>query len=117
MVGIKKMNKAIKILKDNFKKDINIDQIEILLHLADNEPEPVSYSALSQLMDKPPEIITRNIEMLSGHYLKDPINGEWVDTGLGLVKAVPSPSDSEDHVAFLTDRGTKVVWILNELIR
>ncbi len=30
------MNKAIKILKDHVKIDINVDQIEILLHLADN---------------------------------------------------------------------------------
>ena len=47
MEGIKKMNKAIKILKNHVKKDINVDQIEILLHLADNEPDPVSYSTLS----------------------------------------------------------------------
>jgi hypothetical protein len=46
MEGIKKMNKAIKILKEHVKKDINVDQIEILLHLADNEPDPISYSTL-----------------------------------------------------------------------
>jgi len=116
MHGIKKMNKAIRILRDYVNKDINIDQLAILLHLADNEPEPVSYSTLSKLMDNSKASISRNIEMLSGHYLKDPITGEWVDTGLGLVKTSPSPHDSEDCVAFLTDRGTKVVWILNELI-
>lgn len=117
MEGIKKMNKAIRILKDHVKKDINLDQIEILLHLANNEYEPVSYSALSKLMDNSIASISININILGEYYIKDPSNGEWVDTGLGLVKAFPSPNDSEEYVAFLTDKGTKVVWMLNELIK
>jgi len=117
MEGIKKMNKAIKILKEHVKKDINVDQIEILLHLADNEPDPISYSTLSKLMDNSAASITRNIEMLSEHYIEESINGEWVDIGLGLVKTFPSRDDPEDYVTFLTDRGTKIVWILNELVR
>lgn len=117
MEGIKKMNKAIRILKDYVKKDINIDQIEILLNLADNEPEPVTYSILSELMDSSTESISMNIKILGEYYIKDPINGELIDTGLGLIKAFPSADDSEEHVAFLTAKGTKVVWMLNELIR
>lgn len=117
MEGIKKMNKAIKILKDYVKKDININQIEILLHLADNEPEPVSYSTLSKLMDNSLESISINIKMLTGNYIKVSTNGECDNTDLGLVKAFPSPYDSGDHVAFLTDKGTKIAWMLNELIR
>jgi hypothetical protein len=117
MEGIKKMNKAIRILKDYVKKDINIDQIEILLHLADNEPEPVSYSILSKLMDNSTENISMNIKILGEYYVKDPDNGELIDAGLGLVKAFPSPRGSEEYVAFLTAKGTKVVWMLNELIK
>ena len=117
MEGIKKMNKAIKILKNHVKKDINVDQIEILLHLADNEPDPVSYSTLSELMDNPKESISMNINILGEYYIKDPSNGELIDTGLGMVKAFPSPHDSYENVAFLTAKGTKVVWMLNELIR
>ena len=117
MEGIKKMNKAIKILKDHVKKDINVDQIEILLHLADNEPDPVSYSTLSKLMNNSTENISMNINILGEYYIKDPTNGELIDAGLGMVKAFPSPHDSEDHVAFLTNKGTKIVWMLNELIR
>ena len=117
MEGIKKMNKAIKILKNHVKKDINVDQIEILLHLADNEPDPVSYSTLSELMDNPKESISMNINILGEYYVKDPANGELIDTGLGMVKAFPSPHDSYENVAFLTAKGTKVVWMLNELIR
>lgn len=117
MEGIKKMNKAIRILKDYVKKDINIIQLEILLHLADNEPEPVSYSILSQLMDNSMESISTNIKILGEYYVKDPNNGELVDTGLGLVKAFPSSYDVEECVVFLTAKGTKVVWMLNELIR
>jgi DNA-binding MarR family transcriptional regulator len=117
MEGVRKMNKAIRILKDHVKKDINLDQIEILLHLADNEPEPVSYSTLSNLMNNSTAIISMNIKLLEEYYIKNPTNEESVNTGLGLVKTFPSPNDSEDYVAFLTDEGTKVVWILNELIR
>jgi hypothetical protein len=117
MKGIKKMNKAIRILRDYVNKDINIDQIEILLHLADNEPEPVSYSTLGKLMNNSIASISINIKILGECYIKDPTNGELIDTGLGLVKAFPSPSDSGDYVAFLTDRGTKIVWMLNELIK
>lgn len=116
MKGIKKMNQAIKILKDHVKKDINIDQIEILLHLARNEPDPVSYSTLSRLMDNSIANISMNIKILGEYYFKDPADGELIDAGLGLIKAFPSPHDSEDYVAFLTNRGTKLVWILNELI-
>jgi hypothetical protein len=117
MEGIKKMNKVIKILKFHVKKDINVDQIEILLHLADNEPDPVSYSTLSKLMDKTKESISMNINILGEYYIKDPANGELLDTGLGMVKAFPSPHDSNENVAFLTAKGTKVVWMLNELMR
>jgi DNA-binding MarR family transcriptional regulator len=117
MEGIKKMNKAIRILKDYVKKDININQIEILLHLADNEPEPVSYSTLSKLMDNTTESISMNIKILSEHHIKDPIDKELIDTRLGLVKASPSKYDSGEYVAFLTDEGTKVVWMLNELLK
>ena len=117
MEGIKKMNKAIRILKDYVKKDINIDQIEILLHLADSEPEPVSYSSLSQLTDNSTEIISMNIRILGEYYIKDRNNGELVDAGLGLVKAFPSPYGADEHVAFLTAKGTKIVWMLNELIK
>jgi len=117
MEGIKKMNKAIRILKDYVKKDINVDQIEILLHLADNEPEPVSYSTLSKLMDNSTANISMNMNILGEYYIKDPTGGHMIDTGLGLVKAFPSPNDSEEYVAFLTAKGTKVVWMLNELIR
>ncbi|PNX47640.1 MAG: hypothetical protein BV456_10750 [Thermoplasmata archaeon M8B2D] len=117
MEGIHKMNKAIKILKEHVKKDINVDQIEILLHLADNEPDPVSYSTLSKLMDKPKESISMNINILGEYYIKDPTNGELIDTGLGMVKAFPSSHDSYENIAFLTAKGTKVVWILNELIK
>ncbi|MGA8181076.1 MAG: hypothetical protein WB792_13525 [Desulfobacterales bacterium] len=117
MEGIKKMNKAIRILKDYVKEDVNIDQIEILLHLADNEPEPVSYSTLSQLMDNSTENISMNIKILGEYYVKNPDNGELIDTGLGLVKAFPSPNVFEEYVAFLTAKGTKVVWMLNELIK
>ena len=116
MKGIKKMNQAIKILKDHVKKDINIDQIEILLHLARNEPDPVSYSTLSRLMEDSIANISMNISILGEYYFKDPADGELIDAGLGLIKAFPSPHDSEDYVAFLTNRGTKLVWILNELI-
>ena len=117
MEGIKKMNKAIKILKDHVKKDINVDQIEILLHLADNEPDPVSYSTLSKLMNNSTENISMNINILGEYHIKNPANGELIDAGLGMVKTFPSPHDSEDHVAFLTTKGTKIVWMLNELIR
>jgi hypothetical protein len=117
MEGIKKMNKAIKILKDHVKKDIKVDQIEILLHLADNEPDPVSYSTLSKLMDYPKESISVNINILGEYYIKNRTNGEMIDTGLGLVKSFPSPHDSDEYVVFLTDKGTKVVWMLNELIK
>jgi hypothetical protein len=117
MEGIRKMNKAIRILKDYVKKDINVDQIEILLHLADNEPEPVSYSILSQLMNNSPENISMNIKILGEYYIKDPNNGESINTGLGLVKAFQSPYGSEEHVVFLTPKGTKVMWMLNELIK
>jgi hypothetical protein len=116
MDGVKKINKAIKILKDHVKKDINVDQVEILFLLADKEPEPVSYSTLSKLMNKSQASIMRNIEMLSGHYLKDPTTGEWVDIGFGLVKTSPSQDDPEENVAFLTDRGIKIMRILDELI-
>ena len=116
MKGIKKINQAIKILKDHVKKDINIDQIEILLHLARNEPDPVSYSTLSRLMESSIANISININILGEYYFKDPADGELIDAGLGLIKAFPSPHDSEDYVAFLTDRGTKLVWILNELV-
>ena len=117
MDGIRKMNNAIRLLKDYVDKDININQLEILLHLAENEPEPVSYSTLSKLMDNPKKNISMNINILGEYYIKDQTNGELIDTGLGLVKAFPSPSDSGDYVAFLTDRGTKIVWMLNELIK
>jgi len=117
MEGIKKMNKAIKILKEHVKKDINVDQIEILLHLADNEPDPVSYSTLSKLMDYPRESISMNMNILGEYYIKDPSNGDLIDTGLGMVKSFPSPHDADENVAFLTAKGTKVVWMLNELIK
>ena len=117
MEGIKKMNKAIKILKDHVKKDINIDQIEILLHLADNEPDPISYSTLSRLMDNSTANISMNIKILGEYFIKDQTNGDFIDTGLGLVKAFPSPHDSNENVVFLTAKGTKIVWMLNELIR
>jgi DNA-binding MarR family transcriptional regulator len=117
MEGIKKMNKAFKILKEHVKKDINVDQIEILLYLADNEPDPVSYSTLSKLMDNPKENISMNINILGEYYIKDQTNGELIDTGLGLVKVFPSPHDSNENVVFLTAKGTKIVWMLNELIR
>ena len=117
MEGIKKMNKAIKILKDHVKKDINIDQIEILLHLADNEPDPISYSTLSRLMDNSTANISLNINILGEYFIKDQTNGDLIDTGLGLVKAFPSPHDSNENVVFLTAKGTKIVWMLNELIR
>jgi len=117
MEGIKKLNKAIKILKEHVKKDINVDQIEILLHLADNEPDPVSYTTLSKLMDYPKESISMIMNILGEYYIKDPSNGDSIDSGLGIVKSFPSPQDSEDHIAFLTAKGTKVVWMLNELIR
>ena len=117
MEGIKKMNKAIKILKDHVKKDINVDQIEILLHLADNEPDPISYSTLSRLMDNSTANISMNINILGEYFIKDQTNGDFIDTGLGLVKAFPSPHDSNENVVFLTAKGTKIVWMLNELIR
>ena len=117
MDGIRKMSKAIRLLKDYVDKDININQIEILLHLAENEPEPVSYSALSKLMGKSTVSISLYINMLNEYYNKAPIAGELDDTDHGLVKASLSPYDSEEYVVFLTDRGTKVVWMLNELIR
>ena len=117
MEGIKKMNKAIKILKEHVKKDINIDQIEILLHLADNEPDPISYSTLSRLMDNSTANISLNINILGEYFIKDQTNGDLIDTGLGLVKAFPSPHDSNENVVFLTAKGTKIVWMLNELIR
>ncbi|MGW8324550.1 MAG: hypothetical protein ACWGNI_02525 [Desulfobacterales bacterium] len=117
MEGIKKMNKAFKILKEHVKKDINVDQIEILLHLADNEPDPVSYSTLSKLMDNSTAKISENINILGEYCIKDPTNGELIDTGIGIVKSFPSPQDSEEHIAFLTAKGTKVVWMLNELFR
>ena len=117
MEGIKKMNKAIKILKEHVKKDINIDQIEILLHLADNEPDPISYSTLSRLMDNSTANISMNIKILGEYFIKDQTNGDLIDTGLGLVKAFPSPHDSNENVVFLTAKGTKIVWMLNELIR
>jgi DNA-binding MarR family transcriptional regulator len=117
MEGIKKMNKAIKILKEHVKKDINVDQIEILLHLADNEPNPISYSTLSRLMDNSTANISMNINILGEYFIKDQTNGDLIDTGLGLVKAFPSPHDSNENVVFLTAKGTKIVWMLNELIR
>jgi DNA-binding MarR family transcriptional regulator len=117
MEGIKKMNKAIKILKEHVKKDINVDQIEILLHLADNEPDPISYSTLSRLMDNSTANISMNINILGEYFIKDQTNGDFIDTGLGLVKAFPSPHDSNENVVFLTAKGTKIVWMLNELIR
>jgi len=117
MEGIKKMNKAIKILKEHVKKDINIDQIEILLHLADNEPDPISYSTLSRLMDNSTANISMNINILGEYFIKDQTNGDLIDTGPGLVKAFPSPHDSNENVVFLTAKGTKIVWMLNELIR
>jgi len=117
MQGIQKMNKAIRILKDYVNKDINIDQVEILLHLANNEPEPVSYSTLSKLMDNSTVSISMNINILSKYCIKNSTDKEWIDTSLGLVKAFKSRNDSEDYIAFLTDRGTRVVWMLNELIR
>ena len=117
MEGIKKMNKAIKILKDHVKKDINVDQIEILLHLADNEPDPISYSTLSRLMDNSTANISMNINILGEYFIRDQTNGDLIDTGLGLVKAFPSPHDSNENVVFLTAKGTKIVWMLNELIR
>ena len=117
MEGIKKMNKAIKILKEHVKKDINIDQIEILLHLADNEPDPISYSTLSRLMDNSTANISMNINILGEYFIRDQTNGDLIDTGLGLVKAFPSPLDSNENVVFLTAKGTKIVWMLNELIR
>ena len=117
MEGIKKMNKAIKILKEHVKKDINIDQIEILLHLADNEPDPISYSTLSRLMDNSTANISMNINILGEYFIRDQTNGDLIDTGLGLVKAFPSPHDSNENVVFLTAKGTKIVWMLNELIR
>jgi len=58
-----------------------------------------------------------NINILGEYYIKDPSNGELIDTGLGMVKAFTSPHDSDENVAFLTAKGTKVVWMLNELIR
>ena len=117
MDGIRKINKAIRLLKDYVNKDINIDQIEILLHLADNEPEPVSYSTLSKLTGNSTASISMNINILNKYYIKAPTDGEMIDTGLGLAKAFPSPYDSEEYFAFLTDTGIKVVWMLNELIR
>ena len=117
MEGIKKMNKAIKILKEHVKKDINVDQIEILLHLADNEPDPISYSTLSRLMDNSTANISMNINILGEYFIKDQTNGDLIDTGLGLVMAFPSPHDSNENVVFLTAKGTKIVWMLNELIR
>jgi DNA-binding MarR family transcriptional regulator len=117
MEGIKKMNKAIKILKEHVKKDINVDQIEILLHLADNEPDPISYSTLSRLMDNSTANLSMNINILGEYFIKDQTNGDFIDTGLGLVKAFPSPHDSNENVVFLTAKGTKIVWMLNELIR
>ena len=117
MEGIKKMNKAIKILKEHVKKDINVDQIEILLHLADNEPDPISYSTLSRLMDNSTANISMNINILGEYFIRDQTNGDLIDTGLGLVKAFPSPHDSNENVVFLTAKGTKIVWMLNELIR
>jgi len=117
MEGIKKMNEAIRILKEHVDKDINIDQIQILLHLADNEPKPVSYSTLSKLMNDSIASISSNINILGEYYIKNLTDGERVDTDFGLVQAFRSQYDSEDSVAFLTDSGTKVVWILNELIR
>ena len=117
MEGIKKMNKAIKILKEHVKKDINVDQIEILLHLADNEPNPISYSTLSRLMDNSTANISMNINILGEYFIRDQTNGDLIDTGLGLVKAFPSPHDSNENVVFLTAKGTKIVWMLNELIR
>jgi hypothetical protein len=68
-------------------------------------------------MNNPTESISMNMNILGEYYIKDPTNGELINTGLGMVKSFPSPQDSEDHIAFLTDKGTKVVWMLNELIR
>ena len=116
MEGIRKLNKAIRIIKHHVKEDINVEQIEILLNLAENEPEPVSYLTLSRLMDNSTARISKNIQILFEYHIKDPANGEWVDTGLGLVKAFPSSYDPKDNVAFLTDKGRKLVWMLNELI-
>ena len=117
MDGIRKMNNAIRLLKDYVDKDININQLEILLHLAENDPEPVSYSTLSKLMDKSTVSISMHINILNEYYMKTQTAGELDDIDHRLVKAFPSLSDSEEYVAFLTDRGTRVVWMLNELIK
>ena len=68
-------------------------------------------------MDNPTESISMNINILGEYYIKDPTNGELIDTGLGMVKAISSSHESDENVAFLTAKGTKVVWMLNELIR
>ena len=68
-------------------------------------------------MDNSTAKISENINILGEYCIKDPTNGELIDTGIGIVKSFPSPQDSEEHIAFLTAKGTKVVWMLNELFR
>lgn len=117
MQGIRKFSKAIGILKCYVNKDINIGHIEILLTLAENEPDPVPYSTLNKMTGNSTASISKSLKILGECHLKDLTNGEWVDIGLGLVKTFPSPNDSEEYLAFLTDKGRKLVWMLNELIK
>lgn len=117
MDGIRKMNKAVRVLKCFVNTDINIRHIELLLNLAENDPIPVSFLTLSKLTSTTTANITWNLSMLSGNFHKDPTNGDRVDTGHGLVKISSTPYGTRENVAFLTDKGIKLVWMLNEIIK
>jgi DNA-binding MarR family transcriptional regulator len=103
MTNCKSILKTIDAVRQECNGQLNLTELETLaiLHA---EKQDITYRDLARTLETTITTVSRVCRRLGQDY-HEPKPGQWVDKGMGLIKAGPNPKNTREFSATLTKKG------------
>ncbi len=107
------MHNKVKFLRHEIGDNLQLKQLDILLTIAEAYPNPVTYPDLQKMVGTTSGTVSRTM-YIYGSKLEKQSNGEWKDTGKGIVMSEPNPYNTRQYQARLTAKGIELFFRLDK---
>jgi len=98
-------------LQREIRGDVKVQHLNILLKLALNSPDPVTYIELEKWCDTTKASVSRNLKLLGTL-----MDQSGKDQGLGLVDIRINPFSTREYIVELTPKGVDIIKKLNKVM-
>lgn len=114
MEGLRTLKKVVEFIRVEVSSDLQLHQLQLLLEVALEAPEPVTHYELEQKVSISQGAVSRNMKILGTKVAR--IRGVPTQVGYELVTSRPDLYETRKLAAELTKKGQRITHNINRLM-